>query len=357
VANPGISRVVGTESRSPPLSEGVSARVTAWATVLVLVLTYLILAANVGWAPFRRTGQPVAAATAPSRQTRSPAASRPSHSVTVLGPFGVAPYVEIPAVSPPTSPVTKTVIRGSGPAFTPADALVGNYAVYEWQGSRMAFSTFGQTPVLFSGAALTLISNLLAGRDLGSRVAVTLSASYLYGSAGDPALKIGPAATLVYVVDLIRQFRWDAAASGPTVSDGGGTLPTVTPAAGAGNFSVDWPDEAPPARLERKVLVSGSGPPVTAGELVVVQYIGLDWQNADTFYSSWSRRMPVAFRAGASSPGAIAGLSDGVLGAKVGSRVLLVVPPADGFAVRRPPSGVRRTDTLIVVVDVLGVFS
>ena len=69
----------------------------------------------------------------------------------------------------------------------------------------------------------------------------------------------------------------------------------------------------------------------------------------DARSSRCSRSPPRASRP-ASSPGGIKGL----VGQKVGSQVLLVIPPADGYGeAGAPNAGIGATDTLVFVIDLL----
>ena len=50
----------------------------------------------------------------------------------------------------------------------------------------------------------------------------------------------------------------------------------------------------------------------------------------------------------------IPGWDNGLIGQTVGSRVLLVVPPDDGYGTAgNPQAGIKGTDTLVFVVDIL----
>ena len=49
----------------------------------------------------------------------------------------------------------------------------------------------------------------------------------------------------------------------------------------------------------------------------------------------------------------IAGWARGLAGERVGSRVLLVIPPGLGYGKAGNPPTVRGTDTLVYVVDIL----
>jgi peptidylprolyl isomerase len=60
---------------------------------------------------------------------------------------------------------------------------------------------------------------------------------------------------------------------------------------------------------------------------------------------------PFSFQVGAGR--VISAWDKGFVGKKVGSRVLLVVPPADGYGTAGSPPKISGTDTLVFVVDLL----
>jgi len=54
----------------------------------------------------------------------------------------------------------------------------------------------------------------------------------------------------------------------------------------------------------------------------------------------------------------IPGWDKGLVGQTVGTRVLLVIPPADGYGkTGNAQAGIKGTDDLVFVVDVLGAFN
>ena len=58
-----------------------------------------------------------------------------------------------------------------------------------------------------------------------------------------------------------------------------------------------------------------------------------------------------------SAPGqVIKGWDNGLVGQKVGSRVLLVIPPAEGYGTAGSPPKISGTDTLVFVVDILAAY-
>lgn len=102
---------------------------------------------------------------------------------------------------------------------------------------------------------------------------------------------------------------------------------------------------------QSKVLTGGDGPKVTAGEHVLVDYVGVNGRNGKPFDSSWARGRPVPFEL---QPGKmIKGFVKGLVGKKVGSRVLLTIPPKDAYGKQgQQQAKIRGTDTLVFVVDV-----
>jgi FKBP-type peptidyl-prolyl cis-trans isomerase len=290
----------------------------------------------------------------------SSASSAASPAVTVSGSFGKSPGVKIPTQKAASSLTVKTVIKGSGPALGKTDAFIGNYAIYIWSGTshRLAQSSFAShNPTLFAGQLLPGLEKALVGQKMGSRVLAVIPPKDAFGKTGNPQAGIKGTDTLVFVVDLIKNFASNASATGQQVSSGGGALPKVTVAAGAAP-KIKMPSGKPPAKLVTKTLVEGSGPAITKGQTVVVQYVGAIWKSGKVFDTSWQRGQPFGFTIGASPDQVIPGWDKGLIGQKAGSRVMLVIPPTDGYGKSgNSQAGIKGTDTLVFVVDILGAFS
>ena len=160
--------------------------------------------------------------------------------------------------------------------------------------------------------------------------------------------------TLVFVVDMIKNFSATASASGQQVSNGGNGLPTVTATAGSAP-TVKIPSTKPPTKLVVKTLIQGTGPALTKGQEVITQYVGVLWRTGKVFDSSWTHGAPFGFQLDATPAQIIPGWDMGLVGVKVGSRVLLVIPPADGYGkTGNSSAGIKGTDTLVFVIDILG---
>ncbi len=282
-------------------------------------------------------------------------------TVTVRGSFGQSPKITIPDQPASNNLTVKTLVNGTGPVLSKSDAFVGNYAVYIWSGKthKLAQSTFQtKTPQLFSGTLLPGLEKALQGKKMGSRVLAVIPPKYGYGKTGNSSAGVSASDTLVFVIDMIKEFRNDAAASGSQVSSGGGTLPSVTAKPGAAPVISIPSTQKAPAGLVTKTLIKGSGPVVTKGQTVVTQYVGSIWRTGKVFDSSWSRGEPFGFTIGATPSQVITGWDKGLIGKTVGSRVMLIVPPADGYGkTGSSQAGIQGTDTLVFVVDILGAVS
>ena len=134
---------------------------------------------------------------------------------------------------------------------------------------------------------------------MGSRVLAVLPPKYGYGASGNSQVGITGSDTLVFVVDMIKEYARTASASGEQVSSGGGILPTVTAKTGTAP-SVKIPTSAPPSKLVVKTLIKGSGPPVAKGQEVVTQYVGVNWRTqARSSTRPGPRGAPFGFEIGA----------------------------------------------------------
>jgi FKBP-type peptidyl-prolyl cis-trans isomerase len=293
---------------------------------------------------------------APSSASSSTAAGS-YNSVKVTGAFGKAPTVTIPKVTGTGTLYTKTLIPGTGAAFASSQGMIGDYAAYDWSGktSKLLGSSYStKTKSLFVGSLLPGLEKALVGQKLGSRVLAVIPPSEAFGSTGNSTEGIGATDTLVFVVDMESTFA-TTGVPGKQTSNGGGALPLVTaPAAGstAGPTVTINTKATPPKTLQVKTLVKGTGPKVTKGQDIAVQYNGLIWRTGKSFQSSWTTGTPFTTEIGEGQ--VIPGWDTGLVGQTVGSRVLLVIPPADGYgSAGQSTVGIKGTDTLVFVVDIL----
>ena len=132
----------------------------------------------------------------------------------------------------------------------------------------------------------------------------------------------------------------DTAASGlPVVTGKAGEAPTISA-----------PTGTPPTTLQTQDIIVGSGTEVVATSTLTVHYTLMSWSTGTIVESSWTGGQPATFPLS----GVIAGWQQGLPGAKVGGRRLLVIPADLGYG----PNGsgpIGPNETLIFVVDIIGV--
>ena len=109
----------------------------------------------------------------------------------------------------------------------------------------------------------------------------------------------------------------------------------------------------PSDELVVEVLRAGDGQVVEAGDTIVANYLGQIW-GGDVFDNSYDRGQPLNFQVGVGM--VIRGWDDGLVGQRVGSRLLLSIPSELGYGDRGvPQAGIRGGDTLVFVDAVNGV--
>ncbi len=138
---------------------------------------------------------------------------------------------------------------------------------------------------------------------------------------------------------------------------GAGSLPLVSGSFGQ-TPSVSWPSSKPPSSLVSKVLRPGHGATVKSGDLIAVNYTGWIWRGKvfdSSFLAKFGHQSPLATAIGVHA--VVSGWDDGLPGTRVGSRVLLVIPPKWGYGSAGSPSaGITGKDTIVFVVDVVGAW-
>ena len=276
-------------------------------------------------------------------------------SVTATGAFGKAPTVTIPAAAGSGALYTKTLIQGTGPKLTSSQSLLGDFVLYDWSGKthKLIGSTYSDgVPTLFTGSLLPGLEKALEGQQVGSRVLAVIPPADAFGTAGNSQIGVGPKDTVVFVIDMVKSFDNTAGVTGTQTSNGGGTLPTVTAGAAGKGPTITIPKTAAPKTLQVKTLIKGTGPVVKKGNYIVVQYTGVNYRTGKVFDSSWSRSAPWATVIGEGQ--VIPGWDTGLVGQTVGSRVLLVIPPTDGYGSAGSSSaGIKGTDTLVFAIDII----
>jgi peptidylprolyl isomerase len=270
----------------------------------------------------------------------------------VNGKFGSDPVITIPNGNPSRSLIVQTLIQGSGPAVKPSDYVLFNVQGKVWVGDRQVVDSYTNHQPQGLPLSTTLPAwRQLAGQQVGSRVMMVVPPKDGFGPKGNPAANIQGGDTLVFVFDVLGTMPDSARASGTVIPYHPGP---GMPAVGFGPHGpvITVPSNtAPPGNLVSQVLIRGHGQPIVAGDTVVTQYTGVVWRTGKMFDSSWSRKIPQSFVLGAGQ--VIPGWEQGLGGLPIGSRVLLVIPPALAYNRAANPPYIKSGDTLAFVIDIV----
>jgi peptidylprolyl isomerase len=274
--------------------------------------------------------------------------------VTVSGAADSTPTVAL-AKTPfaVSSTVSKIIDAGTGPVIAKGQKVSLNYLLVDGRDGKEKDSTFGKTPVSFTADPTKLLPGLATGlinQKVGSRVLVAVPPADGFGTAGNTQLGVQKGDTLVFVLDLKAVSTPLSKPTGTVVVPKKG-LPTVKDDA-KGTPAITLPSGAAPTKLVVQPLIKGKGPVVKAGQQLSVNYVGVIWPGGKVFDSSYARGSTSDFIIGEGQ--VIKGWDQGLVGQTIGSRILLVVPPDVGYGTAgNTQAGIKGSDTLVFVVDVL----
>jgi len=279
--------------------------------------------------------------------------------VEVTGEVGQEPKVQIDAPLKVEDTRTQVIVAGHGDkAVEGGDSLLHLYVANGTTGKK-ALTSYDQgepVPLRLSGDQLfPVLVEALVGKPVGSRVAVAAAPKDAYGSAGAEQLGIKPEDSVLFVADVISVKPSDVL-EGPTGEEAEDTsgLPTIVEEGGTitGLSFADAADEPAPD-VELTTLIEGNGEPIRDDSLVTMNYVGQIYGAREPFNNSFAQE-PATF--GVGFGGLIPAWDSALKGVKTGSRVLLSVPPEEGYGAEGNPSiNVTGDDTLVFLIDVLGV--
>jgi peptidylprolyl isomerase len=100
-----------------------------------------------------------------------------------------------------------------------------------------------------------------------------------------------------------------------------------------------------------KVLTPGTGADLTRANAIMFNYVLVNGNDGKQTESSFGKQ-PAGMDL--SSASLMPGLSKGLTGQKIGSRLLLAIPPADAFGAQgNTKAGFGPTDTVLFLIDLL----
>jgi len=241
-----------------------------------------------------------------------------------------------------TGSAARLVKDGDGATIEAGQIVQLAYTVTDGSDASVAYSTYDAgTP---EGVMLTqdAIDPVLWGVIVGAKV----GASFIYAVI-DQSSQATPPGTVLMAVTVQSASTPLARAVGTAVDPVAG-LPTVT-LADSGAPSVSIPVGDAPSDLVSQTLIEGDGATVKEGDNITVHYTGWLWDGTQ-FDSSWDKGSPLSIplATGSLIDGWVTGLAD----QKVGSQVLLVIPPSLGYG-STAQNSIPADSTLVFVVDIL----
>lgn len=288
---------------------------------------------------------------AASSSCQATPAGKASKSVTVTGAYLSTPKVKIPTPLKASGFQRSYVKKGTGATTATSDTVDVALAAYSGvTGKALSIQGFGSSPIL-----VTSVQDIVPGVQkaidcvpVGSRVIVTSSAANAFGGASLPSgWKLKKTDAIVFVADVTKIVpeRANGAVQHPDLKG----LPSVTFASN-GKPTVTIPKKTtPPTKTTIVDLRKGTGPTVKSGDEVTVQYQGVNWRTGKVFDQSWGRGL-----ASFQTTQVVPGFKEALEGQKVGSQVLVTIPPADGYGKKGQSSaGIKGTDTIVFVIDIL----
>jgi len=117
--------------------------------------------------------------------------------------------------------------------------------------------------------------------------------------------------------------------------------------------TIPRPTGEPPSELEVTDIVEGDGPAAKDGDTLQMRYVGVSHSTGEQFDASWDRG-PETFDFPLGAGMVIEGWDEGLKGMRVGGRRELVIPPDMAYG-DTPPPGIEPGETLVFVVDLVGI--
>ncbi|WP_435744739.1 hypothetical protein [Microbacterium sp. PMB16] len=251
----------------------------------------------------------------------------------VGGDFGSPPEVSVfgPVKSDKTSFADITV--GDGPAlgstFQPVVLDIAFYggdsgeALYasEFNGDQSRVHSIDYWAQRSAG-----LSDVLECATGGSRILAVITPED-FGEQNVEAFGLDKGENVVAVIDVLDVMP--SKASGALQFNDARGLPTVVRAPD-GTPGIIIPDVPAPTEIVTQTLIKGDGPKVKKGDTVVSNVMGVGWDDKKVTTNSWGAEASISVAA------------EQLVGATVGSQLLVVFPAAEG------------SPATAIVVDILG---
>jgi peptidylprolyl isomerase len=275
------------------------------------------------------------------------------NGVKISGDPGMEPRVTWDGEMKAGDIETTVLEKGDGEEIADGDQISTHIWIGNGFTQKKAYSTYDEgqpESVTVSDQLSPVFKDALKGQTVGSRVVVTASAEDAFGPSGNPQLQIGNKDSVLIILDLMSKT---VVLDGPQGDKQ--KAPSWAPGLVEDGDAITGLDfkgtPKPDGKLKSAALIKGDGDKVTKGQTITVNYLGQVYDGKTPFDESFSGE-PASFQIGVG--GVVPGWDKTLVGQTVGSRMILAIPPDDGYGkAGNPDAGIKGTDTLYFVVDIL----
>ncbi len=283
-------------------------------------------------------------------------------AVTATGAIGSAPKAKFPTPIVAKKDEVEVLKAGHGMEaqkgsmvdvdVTVFDAKTGkSIAATSYDGSQYLRPVAGKGLPSQSGSlGASSIADAVVCGQAGARIALTTTGKRLNAIQG-----LGSSQSVVAVIDVHGVYLGKANGLNQLPKDG---MPNVITAVD-GQPGIVLQELSKPTTARSELVKAGGGAPITKKSKAVLMITTWTWPangekptvvtGLDTWTTGAATTIDMA-RSGLPKK-----LASSIVGQRVGSQVLVVLPPKDGFPAASEPDGVTAQDTLIFVVDILGI--
>lgn len=324
-------------------------------------LLALTLAGCAGPAPTAApSGDPSAAASAapsgePSAEPSAPPTTRPAitpittiDGVKVTGGFGTKPTLEFKAPFAIDETRSKVLVAGTGAPVEETSYLDLNYlGVNAYTGEEFDSSWSRGEPAQFPlDQVVAGFKKGLVGKHVGDQVLIVIPGKDAYDAQGGSGDKILVGDTLIFVVDILDIDYQKPHGTAVTPAAG---LPKVTADdKGVPNAAIDTAAAAPTASVVQPLIAGSSTKKVTAEDTIMVRYRMWSWKSGALLVDKYTGDPDIG-----KLSETIQCWREGVVNQTLGSRLMIVCPPATGYPEGSAEVKVEKGDTVVFVLDLI----
>ena len=278
----------------------------------------------------------------------------------MTGAFDTKPTVTFPARQPPKQLIEQTLVAGSGTRVAAGDTVITNYVGEIWpvkagSAPKVFDSSFARGApagfVIGTGAVIPGFDKTLVGQRMGTRVLLSIPPADGYGPSGNSQAGISGTDTLVFVVDLLADYKPNASAPGvadsqlpatgwPRITSTPRQPPQITSVAGV----------KAPGSPSSKLLVKGSGAKIDSSKTLVLQLVQTDIATGKQTQSTWGRQPQLI------SAQNVLSVVTALNGQNIGARAVALLPATPAQPASATATSVPASPAQILILDVVGQY-